>query len=266
MEQTALIVVAAGRGERLAAGVDKPYVEVAGRPLIGHCLARLDVPGLFAQRIVVIAPGSAARFRDAVLGRLELAHSVELVDGGATRQASVERGLRAVAAGIERVAIHDGARAAIDPATVRRTIDGCEGVDGACAALPVHDALKRGGDDGLVEADVERLGLWRAQTPQTFWLPVIRAAHEAARVAAAARPAATAGPAAAARPAAAAEHAGAADDVSLVLQRGGRVRLVPGSPTNIKVTTAADLALLALYLIGGATGEPRGRDGNVTEG
>ena len=106
-------------------------------------------------RIVVVAPGSERRFQEEILAPRPLAQAVTLVPGGATRQESVYCGLKALAPDIRLVAIHDGARPCIDEATVRATFSGCDGVDGALVAIPVHDALKRVRDN-LVVADVDR--------------------------------------------------------------------------------------------------------------
>lgn len=221
----ALIVVAAGGGQRLGQSIEKPYIELEGRPLVWHCLKTLDVPGLFHQRIVVVAPGSEGRFRGDIMARFPLEHAVEIVAGGESRQESVYRGLAAVSDDNDLVVIHDGARPLIDEDTVRATFGACQGVDGALVALPVHDALKRVEGDLAVE-DVARAGLWRAQTPQTFWTKVIRGAHEAAR----------------------AEGLEALDDAALVTRRGGRVRVIQGTKINLKITVPEDLRLAALLL------------------
>ena len=78
----------------------------------------------------------------------------------------------------------------------------------------------------LVSEDVERADLWRAQTPQTFRVAAIVAAHAAAVEDAVEAP----------------------DDVSLVLRQGGRVRVVQGSKTNLKVTEPGDVRLAAMVL------------------
>ena len=123
------------------------------------------------------------------------------------------------------MAIHDGARPCIDARTVRATFAACEGVDGALVAIPVHDALQRA-RDGLVVEELSRADLWRAQTPQTFRVAAIRAAHEAARRAGQQAP----------------------DDVSLVVRAGGKVRIVEGAKTNLKVTEHGDLRLADMVL------------------
>ncbi len=222
----ALIVVAAGGGQRLGQGIDKPYVELEGRPLVWHCLKSLDSPGLFHQRIVVVAPNTENRFRDEILKRFPLDNPVRLIPGGETRQASAYRGLEAVGSDIDLVAIHDGARALIDEDTVRATFNACQGVDGALVALQVQEALKRVEGD-LIIGDVLRNLVWRAQTPQTFWLPVIRAAHEAAR---------------------SEGLEDASDDAALVTRRGGRVRVIQGTKVNLKITVPEDLKIAGMLL------------------
>ncbi len=221
----ALIVVAAGGGQRLGGAIEKPYIDLEGRPLVWHCLKTLDVPNLFDERIVVVAPQSESRFREEVLARHPLEYPVRLVPGGETRQESVCRGLEAVGEDIDLVAIHDGARPLIDEDTVRATFSACQGVDGAFVALPVQDALKRVEGDLVVE-DIARTGVWRAQTPQTFWTKVIRAAHEAART----------------------DGFEALDDVSLVTRQGGRVRVIQGTKINLKITLPEDVKLAAALL------------------
>lgn len=221
----ALIVVAAGGGQRLGQSIDKPYVELEGRPLVWHGLKTLDVPGLFHQRVVVVAPGTESRFRDEILKRFPLDHPIRLVPGGTSRQESVYLGLKAVSDDIDLVAIHDGARPLIDEDTVRATFSACQGVDGAFVALPVLDSLKLV-DGTFVVGDVSKTNVWRAQTPQTFHLPAIRAAHEAARE----------------------EGFEASDDVSLVTRRGGRVRLIQGTKVNLKITVPEDVKLAGILL------------------
>jgi 2-C-methyl-D-erythritol 4-phosphate cytidylyltransferase len=127
-------------------------------------------------------------------------------------------GLAALGGEVELVAIHDGARPLIDARMTRATLAACADADGALLAVPTHDSLRRV-RDGLVIEEVPREELWRAQTPQSFRLEVIRAAHQRA----------------------AREGWQVSDDAALVLRCGGRVRVVPGSATNIKVTDPDDL-------------------------
>ncbi len=146
-----------------------------------------------------------------------------VVAGGATRSASVRAGLAQVPEGVQAVVVHDAARPMAHPGLFAAVLQALvDGADGAVAAVPVADTLKRVGPDGAVVETVDRTGLWAVQTPQGFRLEVLRAAH-------AGDPEAT-------------------DDAGLVEAAGGRVVVVPGDRRNLKVTDPADLALLEAFV------------------
>ncbi|HET6690488.1 MAG TPA: 2-C-methyl-D-erythritol 4-phosphate cytidylyltransferase, partial [Miltoncostaeaceae bacterium] len=126
------------------------------------------------------------------------------------------------------VLVHDAARPLLTSELVDAVLDGVEGADGAIAAAPAADTLKRAGEGGLIEDTVPRQGLWAAQTPQAFHLPTLVAAVEAAD--------------------AAGTLAAATDCASLVEAAGGRVRLVESRAPNLKVTTPADATLAEALL------------------
>jgi 2-C-methyl-D-erythritol 4-phosphate cytidylyltransferase len=142
-----------------------------------------------------------------------------VVAGGATRSASVRAGLAEVPAGVDAVIVHDAARPMAHPGLFAAVLQAlADGADGAVAAVPVADTLKRVEADGRITQTVDRSGLWAVQTPQAFRLDVLRAAH-------AGDPEAT-------------------DDAGLVEAAGGRVVVVAGDRRNLKVTDPADLAIL----------------------
>lgn len=204
------IVVAAGRGERLGAPVPKAIVPVAGMPMVAWSVRALEaVP---VDGIVVALPPQIDPPR-------EIDGSV-IVVGGDSRMASVRRALERIP-DADTVVVHDAARPCVTPALVERALDGLHDADGAVCAVPVSDSLKR--SDATA---VAREGLWRAQTPQAFRAAVLRDAHARAH----------------------AEGIDATDDAQLVERYGGRVVLVDGDERNIKVTTAADLAIAARLL------------------
>jgi 2-C-methyl-D-erythritol 4-phosphate cytidylyltransferase len=150
-----------------------------------------------------------------------------IIPGGTTRSRSVACGLRAVPETADAVLVHDAARPLVTPELVSRLLDALGGVDGAIAAAPLVDTVKRQGDDGLIARTVDRAALWLAQTPQVFLRAVIEGAFGGATDA----------------------DLDAATDCSWLVERsGGRVALVdPGSP-NIKVTTPADLVVVEALL------------------
>jgi 2-C-methyl-D-erythritol 4-phosphate cytidylyltransferase/2-C-methyl-D-erythritol 2,4-cyclodiphosphate synthase len=206
-------VVASGRGERFGSERPKQYHDLAGRPLLRHCLARLCThPGIDRVR-TVIHPADAALYAAAAAG-LDV---LDPVPGGATRQESVRLGLESLATEPPTwVLIHDGVRPFLSTALVDRVIAALATHAAALPALPVSDTLKRAAD-GIVAGTVERSGLYRAQTPQGFYYPGILAAHR--------------------------RFAGAAltDDAALAEAAGIAVALVAGDEDNMKITEPADL-------------------------
>ena len=211
-EDTAVVVVAAGRGSRMGGEVPKQWRLLAGKPAISHSLAA------FAGMRVVLVIHPDDRARAEGLG-------VELVEGGATRDASVLAGLRALEGlGVVRVLIHDGARPLVSRGLVDRLVLALERHDGAAPALPVTDALWRR-SDGVVAGTVDRTGLCRAQTPQAFRYEAILAAHLA-------------------------HPGGALDDVQVARDAGLDVAVVEGEETNLKLTYPGDFARAEAILRG----------------
>jgi 2-C-methyl-D-erythritol 4-phosphate cytidylyltransferase / 2-C-methyl-D-erythritol 2,4-cyclodiphosphate synthase len=220
---TAALIVAAGRGTRVAGPVPKQYAQLGGTSVLARTLGVLLEHPAIDVGVVAIAEPDRARYEAAVVGgHPKLAPPVL---GGATRQRSVLNGLRALAAlSPSSVLIHDAARPFVTPDIVDRVLAALQGSPGAIAAVPLADTLKRAGHDGRIEATIDRAGLWRAQTPQGFRFDAILQAHEA--VLAAGREDLT-------------------DDAAVAEWAGLPVELVEGSEANVKLTTAEDLARAA---------------------
>lgn len=216
---TAAILVAAGRGLRAGGGVPKQWRDLNGAPVLAHTLAALRAPGNIAPIVLVIHPDDAGR-----AAALDVT-GVMVVEGGASRDASVRAGLEALAPSApDLVLIHDAARPILRPALITRVVAALADYDGAAPALAVTDALWRG--TALVEGTQDRTGLWRAQTPQGFRFAAILAAHRS--------------------------HTGqAADDVEVARAAGLDVAIVPGDEDNIKITGPADFARAARLIGGG---------------
>jgi 2-C-methyl-D-erythritol 4-phosphate cytidylyltransferase len=173
-------------------------------------------------------------------------HDLGVVDGGATRSQSVANALEAV--GTELVAIHDAARPLVTPELVEgaiATLLADPQADGAIAAIPVTDTIKRAasGDEPRARSKhlgvhrpqeaaievgetVDRGSLWAAQTPQVFRVEALRRALEADP----------------------AQIEAATDEAMLIEAAGGRVLIHPSSAENLKVTTPTDLKLAELLL------------------
>src|SRR5262249_48303950 len=155
----------AGRGERLAAGVEKALVPLAGRPLFCWALEALERAPVVVTVVVV---GPVRRMREAMAASgLAPAKVAAWCGGGRGRQDSVARGLKALPEGATLVAIHDCARALVTPELIGRVVGDAVQHGAAIAAVPLADTLKRSSLE-VVEATVPRQGLWCAQTPQAF--------------------------------------------------------------------------------------------------
>jgi 2-C-methyl-D-erythritol 4-phosphate cytidylyltransferase len=209
-----VVIVAAGRGQRF--GAPKQFARLGGRTLVEWSV---DAARSVADGVVLVVPSGEPP--DAPGGRM-LRDGLEGVDavvpGGATRSASVRAGLAAVPPVAEIIAVHDGARPLASRALFASVVDAVRaGADAAVPASALADTLKRVAD-GTVVTTVARDGLVTVQTPQAFRADVLRAAHD--------------------------EGGDASDDAGLVEARGVIVRVVPGDPRNIKVTTTADLEIV----------------------
>ena len=223
MSDCAVLIVAAGSGDRFGGTIPKQYHELAGMPILRRSvLAFQGHPCIGSPILVVINPAHRARYDAAVAG-LGLP---EPVAGGATRQDSVRLGLEAMAQGPDRprfVMIHDAARPLIDAATITAVRKALNGAAGAIAAKPLVDTLKRGEGETITDT-IDRRNLWQAHTPQAFVFDDILAAHRAA--------------------------AGAqlTDDAAVAEKAGMTVTLVPSNPDNMKITNPDDLDRAARLL------------------
>ncbi len=202
------IVVAGGSGARF--GGAKQFSVLGGRRVVDWAVSAARAA---CEGVVLVLP-------EEQVGRVALDGQPDVVvAGGATRSASVRAGLAEVPEGVEAVIVHDAARPLAHPGLFEAVLNAlADGADGAVAAVPVADTLKRVGPDGRVLETVDRRGLWAVQTPQAFRLGVLAAAHVG-------EPEAT-------------------DDAGLVEAAGGRVVVVVGDRRNLKVTDPADLDLL----------------------
>nr|BAL52613.1 2-C-methyl-D-erythritol 4-phosphate cytidylyltransferase [uncultured Acetothermia bacterium] len=209
------IVLAAGRGTRLGADVPKAYLPLQGKPILLYSLKTLSQCALISELIVVIHPDDAERARH-VLKALE--KPVKVVFGGAQRQDSALAGVRAASG--DFVLVHDAARPLVSPKLIERVIATMKAHRAAVPALPVADSLKRVSHDYLIIADVDRTGLFSAQTPQGGERRLLLDALERA----------------------CAQGRSFPDEASALLAMSDvRAKVVPGEAHNIKITTEADL-------------------------
>lgn len=213
-DHTVAIIVAAGRGTRAGGDLPKQWQMLNGQPVLAHTLAAFA--GL--PRVLVIHPDDRAR-AEAIAG------DAQIVEGGATRDASVMNALLALEGrGVAHVLIHDGARPLVSVAVINRVRGALDTSPAAAPALAVTDALWTG-TQGLVSGTRDRTGLYRAQTPQGFHYDAILAAHRA-------------------------HPGGAADDVEVARAAGLAVTIVEGDENNLKLTFPGDFDRAAAIMKG----------------
>ena len=230
MLKIAVLIVAAGKGERTGREKPKQYEWLAGKSLLARSAAAFA--GLPAQETtirVVIGPGQDDLYAAALPG------GAPPVAGGARRQDSVRLGLEAIEKSAPNfVLIHDAARPLVSPSVIANVVNALTaGAKGAVPMLAVADTLRR--KDGDAWATIPRDNLFRAQTPQGFRFADILKAHR--------------------------EFASrdVTDDVEIAALAGIKVEAVPGEETNLKITTEKDFAL-AENLLGGESVSAMGYD------
>ncbi len=232
-----MILPAAGRSTRFGDPKQKKiFADLDGRAVwlraVEPFVNRDDV----AQVVLAIAPEDRELFERRYRANVAFLN-VTVIDGGAERVDSVAKGLEVLDPSVAFVAVHDAARPCVTPELIENVFAVTREHGAAVPGYPVADTLKRVADDGTIVETVPRAGLYAIQTPQAFRRDLLfRAYANRGRV------------------------SSVTDCARLVEALGEPCQVVPGSPFNIKITTAADLRLAAAILR--ATPQPR-REGSI---
>lgn len=217
-EGVLLLIPAGGRGVRMGGGIPKQFRDWGGVPLLMATIQAFRGAGMPPLKAISLAvpPDRLDEVR-----AWDLGVATWVVEGGATRQASVMQALQAVDLPEEiPVLIHDAVRPFPPAGPIRQALAALAAWDGAVLAEPSTDTLKRVDADGRVLGTVPREEIYRAQTPQVARLGVWRRAFERALQGG---------------------YEGT-DDVSLLESMGLRVRIIPSPSSNLKLTTPEDWA------------------------
>jgi 2-C-methyl-D-erythritol 4-phosphate cytidylyltransferase len=223
--QVSAIIPAAGSGARMG-GIKKPYMDLAGKPILAHTLTIFQQCPLVNSIVVVTAKDDEARCVQDVVTTYGIDKSLSIVAGGDTRQESVFNALRELSSNTDVVVIHDAVRPFVTEEMILQSIDNANQYGSAIVAVPVKDTIKESDDDGFVMKTLDRCRLWAIQTPQTFKYDLIMKAHLYARD----------------------NSIQATDDAFLIEQIGHKVKLIMGSYENIKITTPDDLVIAKAIL------------------
>ncbi len=212
------VIVAAGSAARME-GIDKVMADLGGEPLILRTARAFQACSLIHEIIVVTRP-------DLILPIAELCRELGLdkvravVDGGKTRQESVNLGLGCLSRKAKLAAIQDGARPLVTVELIERVVRAANTYGAAAPAIPVKDTIKIA-KGGLVVRTQDRSSLYAVQTPQVFDFDLIRGALAKAER----------------------DGVDGTDDCAAVERIGMSVKLVDGEERNFKITTPMDLRL-----------------------
>ena len=212
------IIPAAGRGKRIGASVPKQFLEIQGKPLLHHTLTVFASCKLIDYVVLVMPRTDVDEMGEDWLNKYEIVR--EVVVGGEQRQDSVYNGFNSLEEGTDIVVVHDGVRPFTTPQMIIATVEAAQQHGAAITAIPVSDTVKQAAD-GFVKQTVSRDGLWRVQTPQAFQCGLLQQAFKKAKK----------------------DSYYGTDEGSLVEYLGERVKIVPGSELNIKITRKEDLVL-----------------------
>lgn len=230
MTGTSALIPAAGRGRRFGRGSNKVLAEVAGRPIIAHTLAVFQSSPLIDD-VTLVCGEEDVDACEGIVRRFRLDKVAAIVEGGVERQESVWNGLLRVGPQAEIIVIHDGARPLVTEQMIAESASAAAAYGAAIAAAPIGDTVKVSDERAFVRETLPRDELFAVQTPQAFRRKIILDAHERART----------------------DGFTATDDAALVERLGLPVKIIAGSPENVKVTEPRDLEYVSARLSGGAS-------------
>jgi 2-C-methyl-D-erythritol 4-phosphate cytidylyltransferase len=220
------IVVAAGKGTRLGGDRPKQFLELAGVPVIVHTLRQFERSNQINEVITVLPAEDTAGF-ESLARKFELRKVRSVVAGGATRAQSVRNGLAAIA-NAETIAVHDGVRPFVTPTEIDEVVQAAKRSGAAILTAPVADTIKRVDGERIIET-ISRAELRRALTPQCFRFEILKRAYEQLDDLEA-------------------QGIEITDECFLVERLGVEIMAVNGSPRNIKITNAEDIALAGVLI------------------
>lgn len=215
------IILAAGKGARMNAGMNKQFMIINNKPLLAHTLAAFHSCKAIGSIILVADKEELQLCKERILDVYGFDKVDKLIPGGSERQQSVCNGIQELEDDCSIVVIHDGARPVLTEGIIERCIEGAEMYGAVSAGMPAKETIKILDKEGFVEYTPERGRVWITQTPQAFKRDIIKRAHEMAI----------------------AKGISGTDDAFLVECMGIKVRMIEDSYENIKITTPEDIII-----------------------
>lgn len=220
MAKRGVIIVAGGSGRRMQSSLPKQFMILGNEPVVARTINTFAevLPG---AEIVVVLPAEHIELWRSLAARFDVAVH-KCVAGGKERFDSVKRGIEALSSEVEFIAVHDGVRALVSKKLILRTVLAADEHDAVIPVVDVTDSIRRvEGEESFI---VPRSELRAVQTPQVFRAELLRRAYALPY-----DPLFT-------------------DDASVVEMAGGRIALVEGERSNLKLTTPEDMAWAEWWL------------------
>ncbi len=221
MTKTYVIIPAAGQGRRF--GALKQFQLLEKKPLLLYALEVFEGSPLI-EGIHLMVPETELESTRGLVRENSL-KKVKILVGGRERQDSVRRGFESLPP-CDLVMVHDGARPFITADIVQKSVETAKELGACIVGIPVRDTTKRADTDHCVKETLDRSILWSIQTPQTFRYDIFQKAIQKAE----------------------ADQFLGTDESMLVERLGVSVRIIEGSPYNLKVTTPEDLKIAEVLL------------------
>jgi 2-C-methyl-D-erythritol 4-phosphate cytidylyltransferase len=232
----AVILPAAGLGTRMGKGSAeksgtsrKQFMLLDGSPILIHTVRKFAASDRVSEIVVAVRQEDRDWVSAILSSEFPAGGKVRVVEGGDSRQASVENALTALRPDTDLVAVHDAVRPFIDQETIHKVFDEAAQYGAAIVGVPAVDTVKqvsRGTEHVKIRATLPREKLVMAQTPQVFRYELLVRAFQQAR----------------------ADGFTGTDESSLVERMDVEVSVVPGSDRNIKITKPGDMELAHLFL------------------
>jgi len=219
------IIVAAGRGKRINAGLPKQFLKIGDRPLVAYTIERFEGCPQIAEIVLVVLEDYLAFCQQEIVDRYGFKKVRRIVAGGEHRQDSVWNGLKALPPNTDLVIVHDGVRPFVSQEKINAGINLCADCKAVITAVPAKDTIKEVRELKVV-GTVDRERLYLVQTPQFFDYRLLMKAYKKSNE----------------------EGKYYTDDSALVEALGEEVKVIEGSYDNIKVTTAEDLEFAKFLL------------------
>lgn len=205
----------------MGGAVPKQFLSLGGLPILVYSLRILTSLPVIAEIVVLVPEADRQYCQTQIIDHYGFGPAVRVVDGGPRRQDSVGRGLAAIREVPDFVLVHDGVRPFLTRMMVERVLRAARDTGAAVAGIPMNDTVKRVSPQGTVVETLNREELWIIQTPQVFRYEWLEEGHRLA----------------------VAQGWEVTDDAALIERIGHPIRVVLGSPHNVKITTPEDLAL-----------------------